>query len=68
MGLYSIGKLKAMVMISIRIRIINGANDMRTSTINLLGNGEVTFRYKNSTTGQYHTITRSAVKFLWRVI
>ena len=31
-------------------------------------NGKVTFRYKDSTTGQYHTITESAVQFLWRVI
>jgi hypothetical protein len=31
-------------------------------------NGKVTFRYKNSTTGQYQNITESAAQFLWRVI
>jgi hypothetical protein len=37
---------------------------------NILRNedGKVTFRYKNSTTGQYQTITEPAVAFLWRVI
>ena len=30
--------------------------------------GRITFRYKNSTSGQYQTITESAVQFLWRVI
>jgi hypothetical protein len=37
---------------------------------NILGcqQGEVTFRYKDSTTKQYKTITESAIKFLWRVI
>jgi len=30
--------------------------------------GKVTLRYKNSATGQYQTITESAVQFLWRVI
>ena len=31
-------------------------------------NAMVTFRYKNSTTGQYHTLTEPAVAFLWRVL
>ena len=37
---------------------------------NILRNedGKVTFRYKNSTTKRYQTITESAPTFLWRVI
>ncbi len=31
-------------------------------------NGMVTFRYKNSTTKQYQTLTEPVVEFLWRVI
>ena len=31
-------------------------------------NGKVTFRYKDSATGQYQIITESAAQFLWRVI
>ena len=31
-------------------------------------NDQVTFRYKDSTTGQYQIITESAAQFLWRVI
>lgn len=30
--------------------------------------GNVTFRYQNSTTKHYHTLTEPAVDFLWRVI
>lgn len=30
--------------------------------------GNVTFRYKNSTTGQYQTLTEPATSFIWRVI
>jgi hypothetical protein len=31
-------------------------------------NSKVTFRYKDSTTGQYQNITESAAQFLWRII
>ena len=33
-----------------------------------LENGQVTFRYKESKSKQYQTITESAVDFLWRVL
>lgn len=42
--------------------VINENNILRCQ------NGQVTFRYKNSTTGQYQHTTESAVQFLWRVI
>ena len=42
--------------------VINENNILRCQ------NGQVTFRYKDSATGQYQTITEYATQFLWRVI